>query len=35
MDLSVAVVGFGLRSGLWRHAHKPGEGAGEQKQASR
>lgn len=27
MDLSVAVVGFGLRSGLWRHAHKPGEGS--------
>jgi len=27
MDLSVAVVGFGLRSGLWRHAHQPGEGS--------
>lgn len=26
-DLKVGIVGFGLRSGLWRHAHKPGEGS--------
>ncbi|MGO2004974.1 MULTISPECIES: Gfo/Idh/MocA family protein [Micrococcaceae] len=27
MDLKVGVVGFGLRSGLFRHAHRPGEGS--------
>jgi predicted dehydrogenase len=26
-DLKVGIVGFGLRSGLWRHAHKPGKGS--------
>ncbi|WP_442543098.1 Gfo/Idh/MocA family protein [Arthrobacter sp. KN11-1C] len=27
MDLKVGIVGFGLRSSLWRHAHKPGHGS--------
>ncbi len=27
MDLKVGVVGFGLRSGLFRQAHRPGEGS--------
>lgn len=27
MDLKVGVVGFGLRAGLYRHAHRPGEGS--------
>ncbi|QHK20328.1 Gfo/Idh/MocA family oxidoreductase [Pseudarthrobacter psychrotolerans] len=26
-DLKVGIVGFGLRAGLWRHAHKPGQGS--------
>ncbi|WP_426302701.1 Gfo/Idh/MocA family protein [Arthrobacter sp. R-11] len=26
-DLKIGVVGFGLRAGLWRHAHKPGQGS--------
>lgn len=26
-DLRVGILGFGLRSGLWRHAHRPGEGS--------
>ena len=26
-DLKVGIVGFGLRSGLWRHVHKPGQGS--------
>ncbi|GAA1876662.1 Gfo/Idh/MocA family oxidoreductase [Paeniglutamicibacter psychrophenolicus] len=27
MDLKVGVVGFGLRAGLYKHAHRPGEGS--------
>ncbi|WP_420030138.1 Gfo/Idh/MocA family protein [Psychromicrobium xiongbiense] len=27
MDLKIGIVGFGLRAGLWRHAHRPGEGS--------
>lgn len=27
MDLKIGLVGFGLRSSLWREAHKPGEGS--------
>ncbi|MFD1918847.1 Gfo/Idh/MocA family protein, partial [Paeniglutamicibacter kerguelensis] len=27
MDLKVGVVGFGLRSGLYEHAHRPGAGS--------
>lgn len=26
-DLKVGIVGFGVRAGLWRHAHQPGEGS--------
>ncbi|OFI36574.1 oxidoreductase [Arthrobacter sp. SW1] len=26
-DMKIGVVGFGLRAGLWRHAHKPGQGS--------
>ncbi len=26
-DLKVGIVGFGVRSGLWRHAHNPGGGS--------
>lgn len=25
--MKIGLVGFGLRSGLWRHAHKPGQGS--------
>lgn len=25
--MKIGVVGFGLRAGLWRHAHKPGQGS--------
>lgn len=27
MDLKVAIVGFGLRAGLWRYVERPGEGS--------
>ncbi|SDL18955.1 Predicted dehydrogenase [Arthrobacter sp. ov407] len=27
MDLKVGIVGFGMRAGLWEHAHRPGEGS--------
>ncbi|UKA64003.1 Gfo/Idh/MocA family protein [Arthrobacter sp. FW306-04-A] len=27
VDMKIGLVGFGLRSGLWRHAHKPGQGS--------
>ncbi|HEY5222331.1 MAG TPA: Gfo/Idh/MocA family oxidoreductase [Microbacteriaceae bacterium] len=27
LDLKIGVVGFGLRSSLWRHVHKPGRGS--------
>nr|WP_285726187.1 Gfo/Idh/MocA family oxidoreductase [Psychromicrobium sp. YIM S02556] len=27
VDLKIGIVGFGLRAGLWRHAHRPGEGS--------
>ncbi|MGB9033069.1 MAG: Gfo/Idh/MocA family oxidoreductase [Paeniglutamicibacter sp.] len=27
VDLKVGVVGFGLRAGLYKHAHRPGEGS--------
>ncbi|QXQ11154.1 Gfo/Idh/MocA family oxidoreductase [Paeniglutamicibacter sp. Y32M11] len=27
VDLKVGVVGFGLRSGLYKHAHRPGQGS--------
>ena len=27
MDLKVGVIGFGLRAGLYKHAHRPGEGS--------
>ncbi|MEE2570963.1 Gfo/Idh/MocA family oxidoreductase [Pseudarthrobacter sp. J64] len=27
VDMKIGVVGFGLRAGLWRHAHKPGQGS--------
>jgi len=26
-DLRIGIVGFGLRAGLWREAHKPGQGS--------
>lgn len=26
-DLQIGVVGFGIRAGLWRHAHRPGAGS--------
>ncbi|WP_028281525.1 Gfo/Idh/MocA family oxidoreductase [Arthrobacter sp. H5] len=26
-DLKVGIVGFGIRAGLWRHAHNPGQGS--------
>ncbi|GAA2093159.1 Gfo/Idh/MocA family oxidoreductase [Microlunatus panaciterrae] len=26
-DLRVGIIGFGMRAGLWRHAHKPGQGS--------
>lgn len=26
-DLQVGIIGFGVRAGLWRHAHRPGEGS--------
>jgi predicted dehydrogenase len=26
-DLRIGVIGYGLRGGLSRHAHKPGEGS--------
>ena len=28
MDLRIGVIGYGLRSGLVRLAHRPGEGSG-------
>jgi predicted dehydrogenase len=27
VDMKIGLVGFGLRAGLWRHAHKPGQGS--------
>ncbi|MCY0904601.1 Gfo/Idh/MocA family protein [Arthrobacter sp. H14-L1] len=27
VDMKIGVVGFGLRAGLWKHAHKPGQGS--------
>ncbi|MCX2749736.1 Gfo/Idh/MocA family oxidoreductase [Arthrobacter sp. MI7-26] len=27
VDMKIGLVGFGLRSGLWRHAHNPGQGS--------
>ncbi len=26
-DLKVGIVGFGLRAGLWKHVHRPGQGS--------
>ena len=26
-DLAIGVIGYGLRGGLSRHAHRPGEGS--------
>ncbi|QEO14357.1 Gfo/Idh/MocA family oxidoreductase [Agromyces intestinalis] len=27
MDLTIGIVGFGARAGIWREAHRPGEGS--------
>lgn len=27
MDLKIGIIGFGMRAGLWKHVHRPGEGS--------